>query len=170
VLAGHEIAVEGRQTTKVTMLEELIAYVNDPENGIWLSTVGEITACIQAQEKQNPHSALKEALAFHASFDHGFDADYSKGIVSVYTAPAYDQLEDSEKGMNSPDVVLAEGQGRYGEALEFKKKGEAELYFKSEDNISYSRESWSGTISLWLQLAPGNELELDIATPYRLPM
>ena len=41
VLAGHDIGVSGRQTTRVAMLDELLAYVKQPANGIWLATVGE---------------------------------------------------------------------------------------------------------------------------------
>jgi peptidoglycan/xylan/chitin deacetylase (PgdA/CDA1 family) len=41
VLAGHDIGDGGRQTTRVAMLDELLAYVKDPANGIWLATVAE---------------------------------------------------------------------------------------------------------------------------------
>jgi peptidoglycan/xylan/chitin deacetylase (PgdA/CDA1 family) len=41
VLAGHEIGAGGRQTTRVAMLDELLAYAKDPANGIWLATVAE---------------------------------------------------------------------------------------------------------------------------------
>jgi peptidoglycan/xylan/chitin deacetylase (PgdA/CDA1 family) len=41
VLAGHDIGAGGRQTTRIAMLDELLAYAKDPANGIWLATVGE---------------------------------------------------------------------------------------------------------------------------------
>jgi peptidoglycan-N-acetylglucosamine deacetylase len=41
VLAGHEIGRDGRQTTRTSMLDELLSYAKDPANGIWLATVGE---------------------------------------------------------------------------------------------------------------------------------
>lgn len=41
MLAGHDIGSEGRQTTRVAMLDELLAYVKAPANGIWLATVAE---------------------------------------------------------------------------------------------------------------------------------
>lgn len=41
VLAGHDIGVDGRQTTRLAMLDELLAYVKEPANGIWLATVAE---------------------------------------------------------------------------------------------------------------------------------
>lgn len=41
VLAGHDIGDGGRQTTRIAMLDELLAYAKDPANGIWLATVAE---------------------------------------------------------------------------------------------------------------------------------
>jgi peptidoglycan-N-acetylglucosamine deacetylase len=41
VLAGHDVGDDGRQTTRVIMLDELLSYAKDPANGIWLATVGE---------------------------------------------------------------------------------------------------------------------------------
>ena len=49
VLAGHDIGVAGRQTTRVAMLDELLAYAKDPANGIWLATVGEAAAHVAAR-------------------------------------------------------------------------------------------------------------------------
>ena len=41
VLAGHDIGADGRQTTRVAMLDRLLTYAADPSNGIWLATVAE---------------------------------------------------------------------------------------------------------------------------------
>jgi ABC-type Mn2+/Zn2+ transport system ATPase subunit len=46
VLAGHEIGTEGRQTTRTAMLEKLIQYALNPENGIWLAPAGTIAKYI----------------------------------------------------------------------------------------------------------------------------
>ena len=51
VLAGHDIGESGRQTTRIPMLDALLAYAKDPANGIWLATVGEaaeVVARLQA--------------------------------------------------------------------------------------------------------------------------
>ena len=42
VLAGHEMDTGGPQTTRLAMLEQLIPYLQDPANGFWLGTVGEV--------------------------------------------------------------------------------------------------------------------------------
>lgn len=47
VLAGHDTGEEGPQTTKLTFLEDLANYVNDPENGIWVAPIGEISRYVK---------------------------------------------------------------------------------------------------------------------------
>ena len=42
VLAGHEMGEEGFQTTKLSMLKDLIQYAANPANGVWLETVGTV--------------------------------------------------------------------------------------------------------------------------------
>jgi hypothetical protein len=47
VLAGHEIGQDGSQTTRVTMLEKLMRYANDPANKLWIAPVGTIAKYIR---------------------------------------------------------------------------------------------------------------------------
>jgi peptidoglycan/xylan/chitin deacetylase (PgdA/CDA1 family) len=42
VFAGHEIGASGNQTTRIDMLEKLLAYVQDPANGIWLAPISTV--------------------------------------------------------------------------------------------------------------------------------
>lgn len=44
VLAGHEIGDKGAQTTRKSMLRQLIHYAQDPNHGIWLAPVGTVAA------------------------------------------------------------------------------------------------------------------------------
>jgi peptidoglycan-N-acetylglucosamine deacetylase len=48
VLAGHDIGETARQTTRLTMLEELIQYAQDPANGVWLAPAGTVAQYVQA--------------------------------------------------------------------------------------------------------------------------
>jgi peptidoglycan/xylan/chitin deacetylase (PgdA/CDA1 family) len=48
VLAGHETAESGPQTTRLDVLRQLCAYAKDPANGIWIAPVGEIAAYVKA--------------------------------------------------------------------------------------------------------------------------
>ncbi|GJM30846.1 MAG: hypothetical protein DHS20C17_34810 [Cyclobacteriaceae bacterium] len=168
VLAGHEIGDAGRQTTTISMLEQLIDYAQDPANGVWLATVAEITEYVLQQQASDPRNSLKEALTFHASYDHGFDADYNQGSGHIYTAEEYGNLQTAKKGMHSQHVInVAEG-GRFGGAIEYKSKSKPVLYYKSEDNIAYNRDRFSGTISLWLQLDPEKDLEPGYCDPIQI--
>jgi peptidoglycan-N-acetylglucosamine deacetylase len=51
VLAGHEIGAGGRQTTRIAMLDELLAYAKDPANGIWLATVAEAADLVAKRQR-----------------------------------------------------------------------------------------------------------------------
>jgi peptidoglycan/xylan/chitin deacetylase (PgdA/CDA1 family) len=50
VLAGHEMGTSGAQTTRLDMLEKLIAYAQDPSHEIWLAPVGTVATYIQKQK------------------------------------------------------------------------------------------------------------------------
>jgi peptidoglycan/xylan/chitin deacetylase (PgdA/CDA1 family) len=54
IFVGHEMGKPGEeQTTDIQALEELLKYVKDPANGIWIDTVETIGRYVQ---KQRPHS------------------------------------------------------------------------------------------------------------------
>jgi peptidoglycan/xylan/chitin deacetylase (PgdA/CDA1 family) len=48
VLAGHEMADSGGQTSRLAMLRKLCAYAKDPANGIWIAPVGEVAKYVNA--------------------------------------------------------------------------------------------------------------------------
>jgi peptidoglycan/xylan/chitin deacetylase (PgdA/CDA1 family) len=52
VLAGHEMADSGAQTTRLAMLRKLCAYAKDPANGIWIAPVGEVARYVKAERKR----------------------------------------------------------------------------------------------------------------------
>lgn len=49
VLAGHDIGKDGPQTTRISMLEKLLPYANDPANKIWLAPVGTVAKYLQSK-------------------------------------------------------------------------------------------------------------------------
>jgi len=51
VLAGHETAEAGPQTTRLAMLKQLCEYARDPANGIWVAPVGTVAKYVQGQRK-----------------------------------------------------------------------------------------------------------------------
>ena len=49
VLAGHEMGTSGVQTTRLAMLKQLLEYVQNPANGIWIAPVGTVAKYIRNQ-------------------------------------------------------------------------------------------------------------------------
>lgn len=47
VLAGHEMGDSGYQTTRLSMLKQLLAYAQDPANGIWIAPMGTVAQYIK---------------------------------------------------------------------------------------------------------------------------
>jgi len=103
--------------------------------------------------------SLKATLEFLATFDRGFDADYAHGDPLIYTAPAYNKLGAAAPGLGNPDVVIAKGQGRYGDALQFRKKNTQAVFYRASVNTGYRARNWSGTVSFWLSVSPDTDLD-----------
>jgi peptidoglycan/xylan/chitin deacetylase (PgdA/CDA1 family) len=51
VLAGHDIAEAGAQTTRVGMLEKLLPYLQDPANGFWTAPMGTVAHTIRQHRR-----------------------------------------------------------------------------------------------------------------------
>lgn len=111
---------------------------------------------------------LRAALSFFASFDHGFHADYAHGDRLIYSAASFHSLDEAVAGVTTPDVVIAKGQGRYGDALDFRKKNTQALFYRAAVNTGYRARNWSGTISFWLNLSPDTDLEPGYADPLQI--
>ena len=112
--------------------------------------------------------ALGEALTFHSSFNSETDADFGLGDSKIYSAPSYDELEKAEAGIHNPDIVLAADEGRFGSALRFQKKNETALFYRAENNMTFSNQNWSGTLSFWLRLTPEEDLEPGFCDPIQV--
>ena len=124
------------------------------------------------QAAQRPATAardsLRATLAFLASFDRGFDADYAHGDRLIYTAPSYSKLDAAVADVVSPDIVIAKGQGRYGDALQFRKKNTQAVFYRGAVNTNYRPRNWSGTVSFWLNLSPDTDLEPGYTDPLQI--
>ena len=88
--------------------------------------------------------ALRKALTFHASFDGKHDADFALGDRRLHTATSYKKREDAKPMLDHPDVSLALGAGRYGDALKFAKKNTRAVYYPAEKNVAHRTTEWSG--------------------------
>jgi hypothetical protein len=113
-------------------------------------------------------NALRKALTFHASFDHGTDADFALGDRRLYTASSYENRTDAKPGIGNPEVSIIPGKGRFADALQFKKKNTKAIYYQAEKNVAYQKENWNGTVSFWLSLDPDKDLEPGYCDPFQL--
>lgn len=113
-------------------------------------------------------ATLRRALTFHASFDKGADADFGSGDRKIYTGTSFEVREDAKPGIGNPDVVLAKGQGRYGDALQFRRKNTQAIYFRAAGNVPFSQNGWNGTVSFWLNLSPDTDLEPGYSDPIQI--
>lgn len=51
VLAGHEMNDSGNQTTRLSMLKELLEYAQDPSHGIWIAPAGVVAEYVKERRK-----------------------------------------------------------------------------------------------------------------------
>jgi putative membrane-bound dehydrogenase-like protein len=110
--------------------------------------------------------ALKKSLTFHASFDHGPNADLAFGDHKVYTGEELGK--NGEPGLSGGTVSIAKGKGRFGDALEFRKKEHPVVFFRALENVQFKRNNWSGAVSLWLSLDPDKDLEPGFCDPIQI--
>ena len=102
--------------------------------------------------------SLAEALTFHASFDHGPDADFGLGDGRIYSVTVENGEETGElvPGLGQPALTIAEGQGRFGSALQFTRENSHVVLFKAARNVAYSQSEFGGTASFWLSGDPAD--------------
>ena len=110
--------------------------------------------------------ALEKSLTFHASFDHGPDADFARGERTLMSATST-KRDGARPGLPA-GVEIARGKGRHGDALWFRKKTSSAVFFRAAGNMPYRKSDWSGTISFWLSLDPDKDLEPGYTDPLQI--
>lgn len=108
-------------------------------------------------------SALKQALTFHASFDKGFDADFSRGDKA-----ALSRTKQGTAPLAANDELKLVSDGRFGGGLHFTKKGSTQPRFKGAGVLGYNATNWSATVSVWLRLDPDKDLEPGYCDPVQI--
>lgn len=131
--------------------------------------VGVILAAALGHAQEGPSTGdLGKALTFHASFDKGTEADFALGDRLIYTAPSYKAQQEAKPGFDNPEAGIVAGDGRYGAALQFKKKNTRAIFYRGEKNVDYRNRDWSGTVSFWLSLDPDQDLEPGFCDPIQV--
>jgi hypothetical protein len=109
----------------------------------------------QKGEAEEIRTSLSQALTFHASFDHGPEADFALGDKQLYSATIEGQkVLALTPGLGDPPLSLVEGQGKFGAALEFTRENSHVVLYKAEKNVAYAPEAFQGTVSFWMNLEP----------------
>jgi hypothetical protein len=106
---------------------------------------------------------LSEALTLHASFDSGFDADFSRGSKACVVRRGKELVK-----LEPSDEVQLVGEGRFGGAMKFPKKGTTRPQFSGIDVLGYNAKNWSTTVSVWLSLTPDEDLEPGYCDPVQI--
>ena len=53
-------------------------------------------------------------------------------------------------------------------ALRFTRKNTAAVFYKAQGNVPFDAKNWTGTVSFWLKLDPGQELEPGYCDPLQI--
>jgi len=131
--------------------------------------IGFIALCLHASAQAPAGTAFRDALTFHASFNHGVDADFALGDPKLYSAPSLSKRGEAQTGLPaSSEIILAKGEGRFGHGLRFARKKSPLVFFQAEKNVEYRPTNWSGTVSFWLSTDPANELEPGFCDPIQI--
>lgn len=109
-------------------------------------------------------SDLAGSLTLHASFDKGFDADFSRGD----NACTVRQGKELVPARPNEEVQLAPTGGRFGGGLQYTKKGRYWPQFSGVNVVNYSPTSWNTTVSVWLKLDPDKDLEPGYCDPVQI--
>jgi len=110
---------------------------------------------------------LLDGLIFHAPFDGEADATLAAGDKRIYTAPPSRDPTKRKPGLDAKVVDISTDKGRYGDALHFKKKSRNMVFFYADKNMGYRKKDWSGTVSMWLSIAPA-DLKQQYSDPVQI--
>jgi hypothetical protein len=114
-------------------------------------------------------ATLRDALAFHVSFDRSADADFARGDRRIFTAEERSKRDFAPPGLPAADLArIAPGEGRFGAALEFRKKMKPQVFFRGGNNIGYKPKNWNGSMSFWMRVDPDKDLEPGYCDPVQL--
>lgn len=120
--------------------------------------------CLTSPLLAQSTDALKKSLTFHASFDAGLDADFSKGDKTAFIKKGKDLIPC----VPNEDVKVVAGAGKFGGCLHFPKKGATRPQYSNANVLNYNDKSWSTTVSSWLRLSPDLDLEPGYCDPIQI--
>lgn len=130
----------------------------------WIAPLFGLVIAVPVPVQSADVQPLRKALALHASFESGLDADFSRGSA----AATVQQGRDARPAALGDDLRIDPGAGRFGNALHFTRKSNVRPQFHGRDVLNYNGESWSTTVSVWLRLDPDRDLEPGYCDPVQI--
>ncbi len=116
-----------------------------------------------------PVRPLRDALLFHASFDHGVDADFAVGARGFSNAPSMKDRDAAQAGLPAGGPIrLAANEGVFGNALRFTQRESPLVFFSAERNAGYRGTNWNGSVSFWLRVEPATDLAPGYCDPLQI--
>jgi hypothetical protein len=76
-------------------------------------------------------------------------------------------VTDGTPGINDTSIAIAQGAGKYGDALAFTRASNYILLYKAENNVAYSPNLFRGSASFWMRLDPA-EIGGQYADPFQM--
>ncbi len=131
---------------------------------ICLVEAGETNRFAHAQESDA--TSLRQALAFHASFDSTADAVVKRGDGRVYTTESLARKEWTP-GIQRADVSIAKGAGVFGDCIRFADKSPKVICYKGEVLPSYQK-TIDGTVCFWMRLDADKDLKPGYCDPIQI--
>lgn len=146
-----------------------MTHLSSPRVPLFLACLLGGLSPVASEAAPAPLNALRDALTLHASFDRDGHADFARGDRSIYTAAERNKRDNAQPGLPGPDDVrIVPGEGRFGSALEFRRKIKPQVFFRGGDNIGYQAKNWNGSMSFWMRLDPDKDLEPGYCDPIQL--
>lgn len=118
------------------------------------------------QISKDVREQIRSSLSFLSTFDDTIDANISTSEGRVRTASNL-KREQIVVGNQIPSVTIAEGEGRFRDALRFQEKTEQVLLYEGLE-FGYQEKHWSGSASFWMKLDPNKDLEPGFCDPIQI--
>jgi hypothetical protein len=129
-------------------------------NAIFIALLWAASSLSQADELAN----LRRGLTFHASFDQGLDADYSKGSKACMVKLG----KETVAAKPNDEVKIDASGGKFGGGLHFPKKGSYRPQYRHAGVLNYNDKDWNASVSAWLRLDPDQDLEPGYCDPIQV--
>jgi hypothetical protein len=120
-----------------------------------------------SDEQMSPEAYI-ESLSFYASFDYGFDADVSRGDSVFYMASSWSSRDQLRPFTDTSLVEIHQDMGVYQNALWIENSYTPVFLYKGADNMPYTEENWSGTVSFWMRVSPDEDLPDGFSDPIQI--